>query len=94
MVGLGKGFVGQDVERTADVRRSILEGEPMAELTERIGYDELLAARVAQLKEIEYRLYEITNKYQLYYGAEAMVLRLRMDIADMIRIAEAEHAAF
>ena len=60
---------------------------------ERIGYDELLAARVVQLREIDERLEAIYRK-AILYDVTGEIRRLRNDIADMIRRAEAESAAF
>jgi hypothetical protein len=60
-----------------------------------VGYDELLFERVKQLREIDDRLERIfrTGGEMSAKVAHELIV-LRRDVADMIRQAEAEHAAF
>ena len=58
--------------------------------------DELLASRVKQLREIEDRLSALLvfrPDWDKAFATKA-ITALRNDIADMIRVAEAEHDAF
>lgn len=56
--------------------------------------DELLYERVKQLKEIDDRLTMINVRHSKKCAAWAELNQLRYDLADMIRKAEEEHAAF
>lgn len=69
--------------------------QPIFVTQPRIGYDSLLAARVAQLREIEERLERYISLIpEAPKTAAGCFGRLRIDIRDMIRLAEAEHDAF
>jgi predicted nucleic acid-binding OB-fold protein len=56
--------------------------------------DELLDSRVKQLKEIDDRLHRIQKRISSSDFPWGAIESLRYDIADMIRVAEEEYAAF
>jgi len=66
-------------------------------MPERIGYDELLSARVRQLQQIDERLAAMLrtpNGLWDWESTKTALHRLRRDIGDMIRVAKAESDAF
>lgn len=68
-------------------------------MNEKIGYDELLHARVEQLKGIDEQLEQIGKRLSrsatlIAQDAEHDIQLLRNELADMIRLAEEEHTHF
>ena len=57
------------------------------------GYDELLHARVEQLRRIEERLDDIAKKLP-HQSVMLDLYQLRCDLRDMIAAAERDHAEF